>query len=230
MGRVIMSGIVPLLSKPIKGTALSKLDEGAIIKINENGSPVEFYLAKHNYEPDLNGAGRELIVRKYCYGSGQNWDSYNRNTYVNSTIDTWLTNTYAGNFTDSIKTLIGTTKFYYTPGSSDMTVSTLERAFFLLSMTEFGYSNDDVGRGVNVEGITLPIAATLRIGYSIGIPKDVAVAQWTRSPKTNSTQAIWYLRSDGGTSYLKGDNDWYSRPIFTLPSTAKIDDTGLLIG
>ena len=49
---------------PKAGTPLSELTEGTIIKINENGSPVEFYLAKHSYEPTLNGEGRELVVRK----------------------------------------------------------------------------------------------------------------------------------------------------------------------
>ena len=224
-----MSGIVPNLTKPVSGTPLSTYTEGSIIKINENGSPVEFYVAKHDYEAGLNGAGRTLVVRKYCYGSGQEWDFYNRNTYADSTIDTWLTNTYSENFTDPIKGLIGTTKFYYTPGGSDMAVSTLERAFFLLSMTEFGYNNENSGTGVNTEGSVLPIATTLRIGYSKGVPKDVAVPHWTRSPKTDNTQAIWYLRIDGGASYLKGGNTWYSRPIFTLPSITKIDANGQVI-
>lgn len=49
---------------PIAGTPLSQLAEGTLIKILENGSPVEFYLAKHSYEPSLNGEGRELVVRK----------------------------------------------------------------------------------------------------------------------------------------------------------------------
>lgn len=49
------------------GTAIGDLDEGAIIKLNESGAPVEFYVAKHDYEPDLNGAGRTLVVRKDVY-------------------------------------------------------------------------------------------------------------------------------------------------------------------
>ena len=39
------------------GTMLSDFEEGALVKLNENGSPVEFYVTKHDYEPDLNGAG-----------------------------------------------------------------------------------------------------------------------------------------------------------------------------
>lgn len=32
------------------GIPLSSMPEGSIVKINENGSPVDFYVAKHNYE------------------------------------------------------------------------------------------------------------------------------------------------------------------------------------
>ena len=39
MGRVIMSGIVPGLTKPVSGTPLSAYAEGSIIKINENSLP-----------------------------------------------------------------------------------------------------------------------------------------------------------------------------------------------
>lgn len=50
-------------------TPLAELPEGSIIKLNEDDAPVEFYIAEHNYESDLNGAGRTLLVRKDCYAS-----------------------------------------------------------------------------------------------------------------------------------------------------------------
>ena len=43
---------------------LSEISEGEIIKLKENGSLVDFYVAKHNYESGLNGEGRTLLVRK----------------------------------------------------------------------------------------------------------------------------------------------------------------------
>ena len=45
---------------PVVGTSIVNLDEGAIITLNENASPVEFYVAKQDYESGLNGAGRTL--------------------------------------------------------------------------------------------------------------------------------------------------------------------------
>ena len=49
------------------GMPLSDYAEGDIIKLNEGGSPVEFYVSKHDYESGLNGSGRTLVVRKDTY-------------------------------------------------------------------------------------------------------------------------------------------------------------------
>ena len=49
------------LTVPSTGKQLSDYAEGDIVKINENGTPVEFYVAKHNYQTRLNGTGRTLL-------------------------------------------------------------------------------------------------------------------------------------------------------------------------
>ena len=72
---------------PIAGTPLSQLAEGTLIKILENGSPVEFYLAKHSYEPILNGEGRELLVRKDIH-SNQGWNGLGDNYWVGCSLMT----------------------------------------------------------------------------------------------------------------------------------------------
>ena len=196
----------PVVSKK----ALSDYEEGAIIKLNENGSPVEFYVAKHDYEPDLNGTGRTLVVRKDVY-EGRMWDSDNVNAYSSSDIDAWFNWTYKALLDPSIQTAIGTTKFYYTPGNGNNTVGTLERAVFALSATELGQSVS----WSNVEGSALPIASTLRIAYR----NESATTQWTRSPSTGSTNIALVLDSGGyvGSRYCNLTHG--SRPAFTLPST-----------
>ena len=75
------------------GIPLSDYEEGAIIKLNEGGSPAEFYVSKHDYESGLNGAGRVLVVRKDVY-DGRVWDSGNVNAYSGSDLDTWFNGTY----------------------------------------------------------------------------------------------------------------------------------------
>lgn len=200
---------------PKAGTPLSELTEGTIIKINENGSPVEFYLAKHNYEPGLNGAGRELVVRKDTYND-RVWDSGNVNAYASSDLDSWFNSTYKNMLDAGIRSLIGTTKIRYTPGNGNNTVGTLERAIFALSFTELGQSHTYA----NTEGSALPIASTLRIAYRNGS----ATTQWTRSPSTTDTDDAWGLLSNGNIYRKYCSNALGSRPAFTLPSTVTVDE------
>lgn len=202
------------------GTMLSDFEEGALVKLNENGSPVEFYVAKHDYEPDLNGAGRTLLVRKDCYDN-RAWDAGNVNAYASSDIDAWFNGDYKSLLDPSIQTAIGTTKFYYTPGNGNWTVGTLERAVFALSATELGQS----ASWFNVEGSALPIANTLKVAYLNGS----ANTQWTRSPSTVSTNNAVFLGSGGDVSAKICDASHGSRPAFTLPSTIRADDTGLIV-
>ena len=78
-GTVLINGMVYHLKKgrgllngmgydvPFVGSIpFSELTTGTILYINESGSPVPFYVAKHDYESGLNGAGRTLGVRKDC--------------------------------------------------------------------------------------------------------------------------------------------------------------------
>ena len=76
-----------------KGITLNTITPGAILMLNESGSPVPFYIAKHDYESGLNGAGRTLVVRKNCYDKRQ-WHRSNVNAYESSAIDRWLNDTY----------------------------------------------------------------------------------------------------------------------------------------
>lgn len=192
------------------GMPLSDYEEGAIIKLNEGGSPVEFYVSKHDYEPDLNGAGRTLVVRKDVYDN-RAWDSGNVNAYSGSDLDTWFNGTYKNLLDPAIQTAIGTTKFYYTPGNGNWTVGTLERAVFALSATELGKSES----WFNVEGSALPIASTLQVAYRNGSVTN----QWTRAPNTGNTSNAAFLFSDGSVGDGRCTSTYSSRPAFTLPST-----------
>ena len=207
---------------PSLGKQLLDYAEGDIVKIPENNTSVEFYVAKHDYESSLNGAGRTLVVRKDVYDQRQ-WRSSNVNAYASSTIDSWLNSTYKNLLDADIRSLIGTTKIRYTPGNGNWNVSTLERSVFLLSLTELGESHTYA----NTEGSALPIASTLKIAYQNGSP----TYQWTRSPYTSSTSRAWRLDSDGDISSHLCDYSFGSRPAFTLPSTTKFDpDTNIIIG
>lgn len=191
---------------PSSGKLLSDYVEGDVVLINENGSPVEFYVAKHNYEPTLNGSGRTLLVRKDCQDKGD-WDSEPINAYVSSTVDVWLTNTYIPRLDSNVREAIKTTTFPYTPGDFSYGLSTLSRDVFILSMTELGLS---ASYG-NVEGSALPIASTLQALYVNG----TLSAQWTRTPYENGDTMVYGIKGTATGNYLAYENLYY-RPCFTL--------------
>lgn len=198
-------------------TTLGAKVVGSIIKLKENGSYVDFYVCKHDYESGLNGAGRTLVVRKDCYDQRQ-WHSSNVNAYASCTLDNWFNSTYKNLLDADTRAAIGTTKFYYTPGNGNTTKTTLQRAIFALSATEFGATHDYL----NAEGTALSIASTLKIAYLNGS----AVVQWTRSPGTSGTSYACYLDTNG---YLYDTYCTYAfgaRPAFTLPSNLSISDDG----
>lgn len=198
-------------------TTLGNKSVGSIVKLKENGVLVDFYVAKHDYENGLNGSGRTLVVRKDCYDTRQ-WHTSNVNAYATSAIDTWLNSTYKNLLDADIRGVIGTTKIKYTPGNGNTTVGTLERAIFLLSVTELGRS----ASYANTEGTALSIASSLQIAYLNGS----AVVQWTRSPNTYNTNYACYLSTNGDVNYDNSNNTSGSRPAFTLPSTLSVSDDG----
>ena len=114
-----------------------------------------------------------------------------------------------------MRELLDATKFPYTPGYNNNTVTTLERAVFLLSLTEVGGTHG----GANVEGSALPIASVLRIAYLNG----TAVRQFTRSPyKDTSFKYFMVMTTAGESNVALVTESCGIRPVFTIPSDAKV--------
>lgn len=214
-GRVLIDGTGYDL-KFAAGIPLSDLSPGTILTINENGTPVQFYVTKHDYESGLNGAGRTLVVRKDCYDMRA--FSSSNNAYANSSLDSWLCNTYLKLLDADIQAVIGTTKFYYTTGNGRDNVTTLQREVFQLSLTELGKT----GAFANMEGSALPIASTLQIAYLNGS----ACTQWTRTPNTRNANNVIYFQRNGNAEYDNYNASHGSRPAFTLPSDAEVQSNG----
>ena len=221
MGKVIMSGIVPQLAAPSKGIALADIAEGSIVKLNENGSPVEFYVAKHNYESGLNGSGKTLLVRKACYNQKMAWSS-KQNQFYTSDIKAWLNGTYLGMLDAEVQTAIGTTSVYCTQGGGANRVTTYSLPVFMLSMTELGFS----ATYANAEGSLLPTATLLR---SVAVHNDLTTRRWTRTPSTYDSVKVWIVSDDDNTSTSNcTDAQYNARPCFTLPATTMFDEKTLL--
>lgn len=205
---------------PMAGTPLSELAEGTLIKIQENGAPVEFYVAKQNYEEALNGSGRMLCVRKDCYDS-RIWNGTTSTTWERSFMLSWLNTGYKELFSNNIKSMMGNTAYCYTPGNTEGVTATRTDTIFLLSVTELG----KVTSAANVEGSSLPIASALQIAHL----NSNEYSQWTRSPVLRHENEANLLNSIGLVSYEPTTSKNGSRPCFTLPSTARVDQNLNLI-
>lgn len=180
---------------------LAELAEGSVVLLNEGDSQVEFYVAKHDYESELNGTGRTLIARKENHSSRQMGSGIS--TYSGSSLNKWLNDTYKFEFDAGIRNAMGTTKFYTAgdgTGHSEMSGSV-----FLLSHAELGGIRW-TDKWPRAEGTELATKNLLR-------SSDWA---WTRSRyRGNST---WFCVV---TTETFSDRDCSSyamvRPVFTLP-------------
>lgn len=199
---------------PQMGIAIGNLDEGAIITLNENASPVEFYVAKQDYESGLNGAGRVLLVRKDCYGS-MAWNSTNVNAWASSALLSWLNGDYKALLDERVQQAIGTTTYYYTPGNGNNAVTTMQSSVFSLSLTELGLSASDA----NAEGNILPIS---------GILQTTTAGQLTRTPNTYASDHIYVVTPSKTVASFYAAESSGSRPCFTLPATFKLSDSQIV--
>lgn len=227
--------------------------DGSIVKLNENGVPIEFFVSKQNYESGLNGSGRVLVVRKALYDK-RKWSNdsvveysqtANKKTYGESSIDTWLNGDYKTMLDPDIQAVMGTTKFYSCKAKAGQNkkydLEIISRSVFLLSAEELGntYNIEKDPRGE--EGECLSIAYALRLGHLGGAPET----QWTRTMEGrvinvydldssgNATQTfyVWTVlgvaaSATGTIATYPAMNEMGSRPAFTLPSSLLVSDDG----
>ena len=223
-GRTFIDGTGYDITFPVQGTPLSAFEPGTLAYLNENGVRTPFVLAKHNYESDLNGAGRTLMVRLYVYGN-MAWNSDSTNRYSSSTVHNWLTGTYKGLLDAEIQAAIalssGRMAIPCTWGGGSTAGINLYADVFLLSATELGKASTRL----MVEGTALGIADTLKVAYMNGS----AAFQWTRSPDTYNTNNAAYLYTDGNVYFGACTVSMGVRPCFTLPETILVDKNNNVI-
>lgn len=191
-----------------KGIPLSTITPGAILYLNEYGSPVPFYVCKHDYESGLNGAGRTLLVRKDCYDK-RIFDSRSK-IFAGSSIDTWLNGTWIKLLTLDVQSAAGTTKIYYYDGSNKKAVTT--RAVFLLSTAEFGYNDYADTDGEPLDSAVRKLLSTAYYGGN-------SVGQWTRTPATWTQKDVYVIMPSDYSTHMLCNDSYGVRPAFTIPST-----------
>ena len=215
------------------GTAISTLEVGTLVKVNENGAPVEHMIVNQgNPDPDMYDASCDgcWLLRKDI-AENRKWDSTN-NDYKNSDIHSYLNGTFLNLFDNDIKNAIKQVKIPYqngtgSGGSVASGANGLSCKIFLLGGYELGWTTSDYSYfprdGAKLSYFssgTSSAANNKRIANYNGS----AVDWWFRSPVTNGANVVWCVRSDGLCSNWRCDDTYGVRPAFILPSTARVDD------
>ena len=217
---------------PIAGTPVSELAVGTLIKINENGAPVEYMVVNQGlpsamYDESCNGC---WVVRKDIYTT-RAWDSSN-NDYKNSNIHSYLNGTFLNLFDNDIKNAIKQVKIPYqngtgSRGSVASGANGLSCKIFLLSGYEVGFSTSDSSYfprdGAKLSYFssgTGSAANNKRIANYNGSATD----WWLRSPYTSNTSDVWGVYSDGNCVYWTHVSQDEVRPAFVLDPAAMVDE------
>lgn len=236
MGKVIMSGIVPLLTKPSMDISSSNIAVGSTVKLLEHGAAVE-YLVVNQGIPGNNSLYDEScdgmwILRKECVAS-RAWDDSADNVYSSSSIHQWLIGDFFNGFGSIEKATIKQVKIPYGSGAQSSTVNSggngLSTKAFLLGANEISAA----GTSIPKEGSTLDYfnKASDLLSKGIAYLNGTAVNWWLRSPVTDLARIAWYIDTGGGISYQNTGIVAGIRPALVLPKNAVFDsDTMLLKG
>lgn len=191
------------------GTPVGSVPEGQVITIHENGSPIEYFVARHNYEAGLNGNRGTLVFRKPSAGEVV-WDSGDA-SYSESEIDAWLNTTFLNRLSLGAINAIRATKIESAPVSS-WQASVIERKIFLPSLLELGGSDNNAP----IEGTMIP-ASSLIIDNG-----EFPGAFWTRTNMDNDSYMAYGMLGDGTVYEDPKQSTNPIRPMFVLDSNADI--------
>ena len=240
MGKVIMSGIVPLLKAPSTGILAQDIAVGSVVKLMEGGTAVEYLVVNQGipsnsslYDASCDGT---WLLRKDIHSERQ-WNTSNVNIYETSAINTWLNGDFFNSLGATEQAAIKQVKIPYrknggSGGTDQSGASGLSCKVFLLGGYEVGFTTSDNGY-FPVDGAKLDYfesgtgtsVRNKRIAYLNGLE----TIWWLRSPRTDGTRRAWCVQTIG----IPGGGDTRDpagiRPALVLPSTALFDETTMIL-
>lgn len=223
---------------PSAGILASDLAVGDIVKLTENGTPVEYIVVNQGipgnsslYDSSCDGTWllRKTLVAKNNFNANEAG-----NIYADSTVDIYLNNDFFNSLGDVEKTTIKQVKIPYVssagPSASQQTVSIGDNGHsckvFLLGGNEIGLDMDgSVDDGARLSYFINATTATL-IAYYNGI----ATKWWTRTTDITTTGLIYVVEENGGSTTQRYYGYGYGyRPALVLPGNALFDETTMLL-
>ncbi|WP_317335943.1 DUF6273 domain-containing protein [Dysosmobacter welbionis] len=214
---------------------LGSVAVGSIVKIDENGSPVN-YIVVHIGNPDVRLYGSACdgawLLRQDIVENVQ-WNSTNANTLVGSTIMSTMAG-YLGRYESHIQSAIKTVKIPYHPGNGwplwdiKSGESGLECKLFPLCGYEAGLSG--------ISGV-MPIDGAKLDYFKSGLDTEAnskriaklngaAAAWWLRSPVSTSTDGKFYVLPDGSLGSTSVNPSYGVLPAMIMDPTILVSDDG----
>lgn len=226
---------------PQAGTALSQLAVGTLIKILENGAPVEYLIVNQgNPDPSMYDASCDgcWVLRYEVPLDARAWYKQN-NDYDTSVAHKYLQSTWLTRYNAETLAQIKEVKIPYVEGSSNVMsgANGLSCRCFILSAYEVGWV---IGDFVNMvqDGTKLAYflsgrndaANNRRVANSDNIVQQGPISWETRSPQAYQEENIISVLSNGdGTVTPWGTIDAI-RPAMILESSATVDqDLNLIV-
>lgn len=239
MGKVIMSGIVPLLKAPVTGILAQDIAVGSTVKLMEGGTAVEYLVVNQGipsnsslYDTSCDGT---WLLRKDIHSNRQ-WAYSNDNVYTRSAINTWLNGTFFNTLGSAEQAAVKQVKIPYCTGGGDTTINSgangLSVKVFLLGCYEVGWTTSDYSL-FNVDGAKLEyfISGTGTAANDKRTAKlNGREQQWmTRTPVGDGNGAEFVVTSSGRYDTGLSKTSDGVRPALILPKTALFDEATLLL-
>lgn len=216
---------------PKAGTPVSSLAVGTLIKINENGAPVEYMVVNQGlpsamYDTSCDGC---WVLRKDI-AENRKWYSSN-NDYKNSDIQAYLNGSWLSRYSAGVLSQIKQVKIPYQNGTGEggsvaSGANGLSCKIFLLSGYELGWTTSD-NAWLPKDGAKLSYfssgAGSAANSKRIANYNGSATVWWLRSPHTFNTGGVWSVNSDGNYENQYCHDAYGVRPALVLPSTALVD-------
>lgn len=214
---------------PKAGTPVSSLAVGTLIKINENGAPVEYMVVNQGlpsamYDTSCDGC---WVLRKDI-AENRAWDSSDNN-YKNSDIQAYLNGSWLSRYSAGVLSQIKQVKIPYVNGAGRSPVASgangLSCKIFLLSGYELGWTTSD-NLDFPRDGAKLSyfISGTGSAANNKRIANyNGSATSWLlRSPRISDTDFVWGVHLRGSYDHRPCDDPCGVRPALVLPSTALV--------
>ena len=203
---------------------LSDMELTKIVKLKEtDGSLAEFYVVSHNYETELNGTGKTLLLRKKLWNSAT-WDgsdNYPYGYYKSRLIDSC--NSYFGQLSSEAKAVVISTRIRSITDSDNTAERIITLNSFSLSASELKLS-ENFG-GTPSEGTVLPNYSLYKNDDAVN-SSGVVRNWWTRSPHMTSRH---YKECFSNNDFTWAWESCYIRPALSVLSDSTVLDDGTIV-